>query len=271
MKLVFPDTETTGLDRLSDEIIELAALRVDWPSWRVDGVYYRRFEPYGPVPPEAVAINGYTPEAWAGAERVRTADMLEFRSFVAGCRWIGSMPQFDFDFIERARMARGVDPFALASRRLWCVNSMAAPLTFAGRVEKGGLDELCSVLGIGGTSLAPRDPLRALCGGRYQAHTAMGDALRCVAVARRLLSAYLAHDVIAAIMGEAAAVASVTDAELAEIGARTSGPGPLAGDGGLLRRFASSLRSERARREDAEMRLAELRTEIGAMRRGGSR
>ena len=203
MKLVFPDTETTGLDRQSDEIIELAALRVDWPSWRVDGVYYRRFAPYGPVPHEAAAINGYTPEAWAGAERVTTADLLEFRDFVAGCRWIGSMPQFDFDFIERARMARGVDPFVLASRRLWCVNSMAAPLTFAGRVEKGGLDELCSVLGIGDplwTEAAEK--LAVVAGERTGPHTAMGDALRCVMVLRRLLSGYLAHSVIAAILGE---------------------------------------------------------------------
>ncbi len=374
MKLVFPDTETTGLDRSSDEIIELAALRVDWPSWRVDGVYYRRFAPYGPVPPEAAAINGYTPEAWAGAERVTTADLLEFRDFVAGCRWIGSMPQFDFDFIERARMARGVDPFALASRRLWCVNSLASPLTFAGRVEKGGLDELCSVLGIGDPGEGAGFATAA--GGRTAPHTAMGDALRCVMVLRRLLSAYLAHDVIAAILGEPAAARNiqhayvrgnktldpvtrevfigclrcahresdhdargswhavrvttsgtpsgqhgacvaiahlwralggesfpgfstrgvsaeapvtsanhVTEEELAEIDLDAANlADPTYGAANFARRqgaeerlarraprLAAALRAERSRREDAEMRLAELRAEIEAMRRGGSR
>lgn len=286
MKLVFPDTETTGLDRQSDEIIELAALRVDWPSWRVDGVYYRRFAPYGPVPHEAAAINGYTPEAWAGAERVTTADLLEFRDFVAGCRWIGSMPQFDFDFIERARMARGVDPFVLASRRLWCVNSLASPLTFAARVEKGGLDELCSVLGIdgsiGGAVLAPATH------GRIGPHTAMGDALRCTMVLRRLLSGYLAPSVIAAILGEGEAAKGgehVTEEELAEVDLDAANlADPTYGAANFARRqgaeerlarraprLTRDLRAERSRREDAEMRLAELRAEIEAMRRGGSR
>ncbi len=194
MKLVFPDTETTGLDRQSDEVIELAALRIDWPSWRVDGAYYQRFRPTRAVHPDAAAVNGYTSEAWQGSPDIDSASAKkafeEFAAFVSGCRWIGSMPQFDFDMLVRARGRVNLqEPLPLASRRLWCVNSMAAPLTFAGRVEKGGLDELCSVLGISNAEPAPSSLLALRAGGRTGAHTAMGDALRCVAVARRLLSA----------------------------------------------------------------------------------
>jgi oligoribonuclease (3'-5' exoribonuclease) len=41
VKIVFPDTETTGLDRSTDQIIELAVLRIDWPSWRFGPMVYR--------------------------------------------------------------------------------------------------------------------------------------------------------------------------------------------------------------------------------------
>jgi DNA polymerase III epsilon subunit-like protein len=234
VKIVFPDTETTGLDRSTDQIIELAVLRIDWPSWRVDGVYYQRFRPTCTVHPDAATVNGYTPEAWQGSPEIDSAAAKvafeEFAAFVSGCRWLGSMPQFDWDMIENARRRlKLTDRLPLSNRRLWCVNSLASPLTFAGRVEKGGLDELCSVLGIG-------DPgegagFAAVAGGRTGPHTAMGDALRCVRVLRRLLGGYLAAGVIAAILGEGEAAKggeSVTEEELAEIERRCAEatPGP---------------------------------------------
>jgi DNA polymerase III epsilon subunit-like protein len=243
------------------------------------------------VHPDAATVNGYTPEAWQGSPEIDSAAAKvafeEFAAFVSGCRWLGSMPQFDWDMIENARRRlKLTDRLPLSSRRLWCVNSLASPLTFAGRVEKGGLDELCSVLGIG-------DPgegagFAAVAGGRTGPHTAMGDALRCVMVLRRLLSGYLAPSVIAAILGEGEAAKGgegVTEEELTEIDLDAANlADPTYGAANFARRqgaeerlarraprLAADLRAERARREDAEMRLAELRAEIEAMRRGGSR
>ena len=272
MKLVFVDTETTGLDRQSDDMIELAAIRIDWRTWATESVFYRRFLPTRTVPEEAAKINGYTPETWAETRLIVGSDLNMFRSYVDGARWVGSMPQFDFDFIERARVNLGAPPFALASRRLIDVGSLGTPLLFSGYGEKGGLDELCEMLQIGAPDVTDPAfaPLARLTGGRIGPHTAMGDAARTAKAFRRLMLGFTDPDVIESVLrgGSAprAAVASVTDAELADIEARTSGPGPLAGDGGLLRRFASSLRTERARREDAEMRLAELREDVRARR-----
>lgn len=191
MKLVFVDTETTGLDRQADEVIELAALRVDWPSWTTESVYYQRFRPTRPVSPEAAAVNGYTEEAWADAPRITSEKIAAFVEFTDGARWVGSMPQFDYDFIESERETRSLRPWALASRRLIDVGSLGAPLFFAGYGEKGGLDELCTVLGVPPSSL-----VSLASGGRVGPHTAMGDALRTAEVFRRLMSVFTGAEVI---------------------------------------------------------------------------
>lgn len=192
MKLVFPDTETTGLDRKSDEIIELAALRIDWETWTTEGVFYRRFKPTREVHPEAAKVNHYTPWAWESEPEIYAEALDEFVDFCDGARWVGSMPQFDFDMIERPRLALGVRNLALASRRLWCVNSLAAPLVIAGHVDGGGLDELCTLLDI---EPKPTEAMHLLTRCRTGPHTAMGDALRTAALFRELMTAYLRHAV----------------------------------------------------------------------------
>ena len=200
MKLVFVDTETTGLDRQADEVIELAALRVDWPSWTTEAVFYQRFRPTRPVSPEAAAVNGYTEDAWRGNPDVDSPNarraIMHFVNFCGGARWVGSMPQFDYDFIERARRTLSVRPWALASRRLIDVGSLGAPLLFAGYGEKGGLDELCAVLGVS-LDVPPSSLVSLAAKGRVGAHTAMGDALRTRDVFRKLMSAFTASPALA--------------------------------------------------------------------------
>jgi len=197
LKLVFVDTETTGLDRQADEIIELAALRVDWPSWTTESVYYQRFRPTREVSPEAAAVNGYTEEAWEDAHTFATGAVIDrIVGFTDGARWVGSMPQFDFDFLDRARRVYGSRPWALASRRLLDVGSLGAPLLFAGYGEKGGLDELCTVIGVS-LDVPPSSLVSLAAKGRTGPHTAMGDALRTRDVFRRLMAAFTASPALA--------------------------------------------------------------------------
>jgi len=157
-----------------------------------------------PVAPEAAAINGYTLEAWEGAPGITAGAIAAFVEFCDGARWIGSMPQFDYDMIERERAARLLRPWALASRRLIDVGSLGAPLLFAGYGEKGGLDELCRVLGVDGTAPGFLWPIDDFTGGRLGPHTAMGDALRTAAVFRKLMSAFTASPALASLFARPA-------------------------------------------------------------------
>lgn len=64
------DTETTGLDHASDEIIELGLVKFDYtPDGRIAGVRdtFSAFnEPSAPIPPEVTALTGITNEMVAG-------------------------------------------------------------------------------------------------------------------------------------------------------------------------------------------------------------
>lgn len=64
------DTETTGLDHRSDELIELGMVKFDYaPDGRIVGVRdtFSAFnEPSGPIPPEITALTGISDEMVAG-------------------------------------------------------------------------------------------------------------------------------------------------------------------------------------------------------------
>ena len=168
-------------------MIELAAIKVGFPIGDTCEMFYQRFAPSVPVSPEAAKVNGYTPEAWGNAPILHSPDggiaLSGFVDFIRGARWVGSMPQFDFDMLHRPCAAmRGFDiGKVLASRRLIDVGSLGAMLVLAGIGEKGGLDELCEKLKIPDTNDPMLDDFAKMTGGRIGPHTAMGDALRTLA------------------------------------------------------------------------------------------
>jgi len=187
VKIVIVDTKTTGLDRTRDEVIEVAAIKVEFPIGDPCEIFYQRFAPSMPVSPEAASVNGYTPETWGKTPSLYGREgrlaLSGFVEFVSGARWVGSMPQFDFDMLVRPCSVWGLPDLGkvLASRRLIDVGSLGAMLVLAGIGEKGGLDELCEKLKIPDTNDPMLDDFAKMTGGRIGPHTAMGDALRTLA------------------------------------------------------------------------------------------
>ena len=66
LDLLFVDTETTGLDPLKHELIEVAAIRTSPDGRNVLSIYKAKLRPThaGDADPQALKINGYTPEEW---------------------------------------------------------------------------------------------------------------------------------------------------------------------------------------------------------------
>jgi DNA polymerase III subunit epsilon len=75
------DTETTGLDHVNDEIIELGMVKFDYtPDGRIVGIrdMFSAFnEPSGPITPEVTALTGITDDIVAG-HRINEAAVTAF-------------------------------------------------------------------------------------------------------------------------------------------------------------------------------------------------
>jgi len=124
-KLVFIDTETTGLDSSRHELIEIAIIVVSQ-----DGTkqwWHKRIAPkhIATADPVALEINGYTPDKWADAPTF--ADIAEVLGIVLdGGVLVGHNVAFDIDFVQRAfkrcnhrvPRLRGVDTIALVHEHL---------------------------------------------------------------------------------------------------------------------------------------------------------
>jgi DNA polymerase-3 subunit epsilon len=96
------DTETTGLDHSTHEIIELGMVKFDYaPDGRVVGVRdtFSAFnEPSAPIPPEVTALTGITDEVAAG----HRIDEAAVNAFVEGAViTIAHNSSFDRKFAER--------------------------------------------------------------------------------------------------------------------------------------------------------------------------
>lgn len=153
---VFVDCETTGL-LPTDEIIEIAAIRMHGAKlFKISSCSFK-ICPTRPVPPDVAAINGYSKEAWSNAESLEDA-MRGTSGLLDGARLAGFNPAFDAGFIERACMSCGLAMPKLFSHRYIDINSMAEPFIQCGIIERAGLDAVCAFFGI----QVNRKPHRAL-------------------------------------------------------------------------------------------------------------
>lgn len=125
MREIIFDTETTGLDRNGDRIIEIGAIELDnrFPSGRTFHVY---INPQGrQVHPDALAVHGIS-NADLEDKPVFAAVAQDFLGFTEGARLVAHNATFDMGFInaELARLdiaaidpERVVDSLALARRK----------------------------------------------------------------------------------------------------------------------------------------------------------
>ena len=169
--LAFIDCETTGLNPSRHELIEIAVLRVDAHTLDVVGEIELRIAPQRveDAEPDAMAVNGYSPEAWSSAVSLDDALRL-VGPLLEGATLAGQNVAFDRKFLDAAWTQTGVTPPTLDYHVLDTV-SLAWPLLSAGLIEGLSLNKVCAHLGIA----------------RPSPHRAIGDARVALEVARRLL------------------------------------------------------------------------------------
>ncbi len=151
--LVVFDLETTGPDRLSDRIVEIAAVRVS-PDGEVS-VFESRVNPGVKIPREATAVHGITDADVADAPSF--ADLApRFAAFLEGCDLAGyNLRGFDVPLLAR-ELERAKVPFSFDGRRIVDAQVIyfrkeprdlaAAVRTFVGREHAGAHSALADTI-----------------------------------------------------------------------------------------------------------------------------
>lgn len=170
--LAFVDVETTGLDHLKHELLELAVIRVDPYSMVIEEEYSTLVRPEHPetATAEAIAINGYTPEAWADAPGLIYA-LADAAPLLEGTMLAGHGVGFDHRFLVAGYQLARL-PLRLGDYHLLDTASLAWPLLVRGEIDSLSLDAVCRALGIE----------------RPHPHRALADARCSLAVARAMLA-----------------------------------------------------------------------------------
>ena len=146
MILTFVDTETTGLDVLQHEVIELGMLKVEvdrnWNYGQIE-CYEAKIKPrfIKRASPQALKINGYTSDKWKKAIKPDIA-LQKFKSWVESSDYIvGQNLIFDYNFLnqmfDRHELERPKYP------KYYDTKHMAQALVSEGKLKRTALDYLC--------------------------------------------------------------------------------------------------------------------------------
>jgi len=165
--LAFIDTETTGLNPEKHEIIELGCVLVrqipqagKGPKLEViDEFEYKiRPEHLDVAEPDALRINGYTPEKWKDAKPLLEV-MEDFAQRTRGAAFVAHNMAFDLGFVDKAFQRAGVRNL-MHYVKIDTISFAYSKLFHEPKVEKFSLAALCEFYGIKNET----------------AHTALSDA-----------------------------------------------------------------------------------------------
>ena len=176
--LVFVDTETTGLEPLKNEIIEIALVRVrqEWtpegqPAFVFVEDWSAKIKPQdlANANPASLRVNGYTPDQWAGA--IPAADAMRiFSEKTDGAIMVAHNVAFDAEFIDKA-----FSDHCLVNKmhyhRIDTVSMAYAKLHGATDLMRYSLGELCKHFAIV----------------NERPHSALSDAYACFELFKKLM------------------------------------------------------------------------------------
>ena len=166
MIITFIDTETTGLDLLQHEVIEIGMLRVhvdkNWNHSKME-CFEAKIKPkfIKRASPQALKVNGYTADKCKKAvkaveilpiykEWVETSDIIAGQNLIFDYNFINQL--FDRENLERPKYPKYYD-----------TKKMAEQLVKDGTIKRTSLDYLCENFNIRTTG---------------RAHTALADVMR---------------------------------------------------------------------------------------------
>lgn len=145
-KIAFVDLETTGLNPLKAEILEIGAIVYDINEGTIQE-YNAKIKPLRieSADPKALEVNGYTEKEWKKAGTLEEA-LRGLGEICEGATFLAYNVSFDWSFLEVAYETTGL-PVPFHYHRL-CVMSMATIKIPKSKVQSYSLKTVCAFLGI---------------------------------------------------------------------------------------------------------------------------
>ena len=173
-RILFTDTETTGLER-EDQVIQIAALEVlhdeENPTHvRVVSEFECKFMPDDPDDPELGRYNSYDKEQWEEESISREKGIFAYFRLLSGKTFGGQNPKFDYGMIDEERRRLGISWPALAQYRVIAVENYSHVFSLLGYIESIKQEKVAAFLGLGA-----------------QTHDALDDVWQSVEIYRRLV------------------------------------------------------------------------------------
>jgi DNA polymerase III alpha subunit (gram-positive type) len=148
--IIVMDFETTGIDPIIHDTIEIGALSVDHDALKIHHTFERKIKIQNPdtVQQAALDVNGYTPDRWRNAGEL--ADVLaEFTAWCYDgifCAWNIT---FEYRFLSEAFRRTGlINPFIERRYSHHLDLPSMAWYAFGGKLESLGYEAVTKTLGL---------------------------------------------------------------------------------------------------------------------------
>lgn len=147
MRIVIVDTETTGLDPFTHELIEIGFIIFDSVTFKIYGQFNFKIKPerIEDANPVALVVNGYNKKDWKDAITIREA-MEFFAKATDQCIFMAHNVAFDWSFVEY-NLSKLSIPHTLQKNKIDTVSIAWAKIPHH-KVSSWSLKTICTYLDI---------------------------------------------------------------------------------------------------------------------------